>query len=120
MRASALSSVMASLTDLLPAKILAPWSANLDGNVDAPYAMNPTESNHESNQGGVKAGGCARTSGKKGGRAPDASATLYTQGRRVLSLLAAATASAQAPCWATCVCVHVALMRVRRWRLRRW
>ena len=70
MRASALSSVMASLTDLLPAKILAPWSANVDDDVNAPNAMNPTESDQESNQGGVKAvdgrgqgGGCARTSG---------------------------------------------------------
>ena len=37
MRASALSSVMASLTDLLPAKILAPWSANVDDNVNARF-----------------------------------------------------------------------------------
>ena len=55
MRAWARSSVMASLTDLLPAKILAPWSANVDDDVNAPNAMNPTESDQESNQGGVKA-----------------------------------------------------------------
>ena len=63
MRASALSSVMASLTDALPAKILAPWSANVDDDVHAPNAMNPTVRRPRIKSRRGQGGGCARTSG---------------------------------------------------------